>query len=291
MTVHVCGSVVPAGNVAARAWSSPPLRMKLHRVDPERRSRPPGAARRRRRPRRLRSTATPLAAATWPRSATSPSETSIIAVAPSARRLGAGGVRRLGTAVGLDQRARRAEAAAEHRQAGGGPALPTAQRDHVARARAGAAHRVAVDGADRRHRDHHLVGGGEVAADDARADQGALRGDPVGQLERPRRPAGPAARRAPTVSAVATPAHRVEVGEVGRGGPVADVVGARPSRGGSGGPSTSTSVETTTRPPGTSISAASSPGPISTWSPWGKRGDQLGDQPELAEVGQGGGQR
>ena len=50
------------------------------------------------------SMATPESAAMWPTSATSPSETSIIAVAPAWAAASAGGVRRLGALVGLDQR-------------------------------------------------------------------------------------------------------------------------------------------------------------------------------------------
>ena len=82
------------------------------------------------------SIATPLASATWPTSASSPSETSIIAVAPEPGGLRARAVGRLRTPVGLDQLARRAEAAAEHRQAAGGPALASGDRDHVAGPRA-----------------------------------------------------------------------------------------------------------------------------------------------------------
>ena len=109
-----------------------------------------------------------------------------------------GGVRRLGTLVGLDQRTRRAEPAAEHGQPRGGPALPAGERDDVPGLRAAAEHRRHLAGAQHRDRDHDLLGGGQVTPDDARPDERGLLGDAVGEVERPLhgqvRPAQPARR-------------------------------------------------------------------------------------------------
>ena len=155
MTVHPSGSVDAAGNVATRAWSSPPVSTK-----------PSGS--------------TPSAAPTacsgssidegvaaqvdvdpaGPRHVTEVGEQAVGDVDQRRRAQrpaasGAGGVGHLGPAVGLHHRTRRAEPAAQHRQAGRRPA------------RAGRAPRRRPPGrapprtsgppstvADRGHRDH-----------------------------------------------------------------------------------------------------------------------------------------
>ncbi len=215
------------------------------------------------------STATPLAAATWPTSASSPSETSIIAVAPAAAAVGPGGVRRLGALVGLDQRARRAEAARQHGQAGGGPALPSGERHDVARTGARASYRVAVDGAERGDRDHHLVGG----ASGRRRPPRRRPARTPRRSPRARSSAHATGRSAgaarPTVSAVATAAHRVDVGQVRGGHLVADVDRGRPSRAGSAGCRRAGRWTPPPGRPGRATTAASSPGPSSTCSPCG----------------------
>ena len=70
-------------------------------------------------------------------------------------------------------------------------------------------------------------GRGQVSPDDVRADQGRLLGDAVGEVERPLHGqvgrGGKADRQR-----VGRAAHRVDVGQVGRGGLAADVAGRGP---------------------------------------------------------------
>ena len=171
----------------------------------------------------------------WPASASSPSEMSIIAVAPASAATGPGVVRRLRAPVGLDQHPRRAEPASEHGQPAGRPALAPGDGQDVAGLGARAHHRRDGARAEDGHRDHDLVGAGQVAADDARTDQRALLGEALREVERPLH--GEVGRRGePDGQRGGPAAHRVDVGEVLGGRAVAHVRGRRPSRAGSGGP-------------------------------------------------------
>ena len=139
---------------------------------------------------------TPLASAMWPRSATRPSLTSVIAVAPRSAAIGPSGVRRLGTAVRGHHRHRRAEAAAEHGEPGRGPAEPAGHRDDVAGPRAVERdRRAALQVAERGDAEHDDVGRGHVAADDRGADLAALLAHAGDQRRRPSRPRASRGRR------------------------------------------------------------------------------------------------
>ena len=87
-TLHAIGRSTSGGKVATSAWSSPPVSSHCQRVGVQRARGVLELLRHVERVRRRARTETPLAAATWPRSATRPSLTSIIAVAPSAAARG-----------------------------------------------------------------------------------------------------------------------------------------------------------------------------------------------------------
>ena len=200
-------------------------------------------------------------------------------------------VRRLRAPVGLDQHPGRAEAPAEHREPPGGPALPAEQREHVAGLGAGAQHRRVVHAPITVTAITTCVGAGQVAADDAGADRARTRRRSRGRSPAPTPPAGRPGRPGRWSARCAAPAHRVDVGEVLRGRPVPDVLGPAQSRRKCR-PSTIRSVETTTWPVRTRSTAASSPGPTSTCSPWGNRSVSAAirpNSPTSARVASGGG--
>jgi hypothetical protein len=124
-------------------------------------------------------------------------------------------VRGLRDAVRVDGSFRRAESAAQRREAGTGQPERASECNHVSRRRAAAAHR-ARGVTHRRHRDDDLVGGGDVASHDVRADEGALGLEARGELEHPGdRQVGRQSEGHGECGRDAT--HRVDVGEIGRG--------------------------------------------------------------------------
>ena len=129
---------------------------------------------------------TPLASAMWPRSATSPSLTSSSRWRRASAARGPCAYGGSGRRCAATTCTRRAEAAAEHREAGRGPAQPAGHRHDVAGPRTGRGHRLAalrspsaVTASMTRSRGRH------VAADDRRAHRAALLAQPVGQPVRP----------------------------------------------------------------------------------------------------------
>ena len=131
-------------------------------------------------------------------------------------------VRRVRAPVGLDQGPGRAEAPAQHGQSTGRPALPAGQGEDVPDLGSGADDRSDGAHAQHGHRDHHLGGAGQVAADDAGAHPAALLDEPGRELQRPgggqvgRCGQADRQRRGPTP-------HRVDVGDVLRRRPVTHV--------------------------------------------------------------------
>ena len=181
------------------------------------------------------STWTPLASATWPRSASRPSLTSIIAVAPSSAASGPasyGGAGRrcaaTSSASGSDGGSPPGARPAASPPAGGRgrPRSGRAARPRPPGRPAGrqsgapaAARQVAECG----HRQDHQVGARRVAADDARARPGRLRREPVRQVGGPA--GGQRARRGQRDEQRRVHrAHRRDVGQAARGGLHADVV-------------------------------------------------------------------
>ena len=253
-----------AGTSPPAAWSSPPASIQVYGSTPS-----ADAASRiglGDLETRLRRTSMPtlLASATWPRSASSPSETSIIDVAPRAAAAGPAGVRHRGPPVRLDQHLRRAEAPGQHRVArrratrSGRPSPP----------RRPAGRRTAAPASRPSRSPSAVTAMVSVGLDVMSPPTTAAPTVP------PRRPVRrPAARpsaasrsdgmHSATSSAVGAAAHRGDVGEVGRGRPVADLVGAEPSPAGSAGPRPARRW----RPPparrAAATTAASSPGPSS----------------------------
>ena len=214
-------------------------------------------------PRSTTSIATPEACAMWPRSASSPSETSIIEVAPATPRDDPGLQRRIRHPVGADRRGRRAEPPGQHGQSGGRPSR--AGRRPPPRHRAGrptgstglAPRRSPSAG----HRDGQHLGSGEVAADDA----GPGLASPPGSSPRPSRvdQLDRGARRARTARPAARsgrrPSRRRRPSTASAArcpicSPVAQSVRKCT-------PSTRTSMLATTRPSGAATTAQSSPGP------------------------------
>ena len=228
ITRHPSGSGVPAGKVATSAWSSPPQRM--NRIgsapsaaptacsgsaiskavaadvdgDPARRRR---CGRRRRAARRRRRSS---------RSRRPPAA------------CGAGGVGRLRAAVGVDQHARRAEPAAEHRQAAPRPS-PAGRRSRPRRRDARRTVVPACPSTTPSAVTATITWSAPVRspptteAPTSRASAAM----PVGQAERPlhREVRGRGQRDRQRGRAAA---HRVDVGEVGGGHPVPDVLGVGP---------------------------------------------------------------
>ena len=247
---------------------------------PRARRRPPAAARRSRSAAVAMSTATPLARATWPTSASSPSETSIIAVAPARGGLGPGAVRRLGALVGLDERARRAEAPRQHGEAGRrpSPAVRRSPRRRPARAperRTGSPRRAPERG-DRRPSPGRRWSGPRRPRE--APTSAPPRRCPSRQLQRPLRPAGRPVRARPDGQRGRAAAHRVDVGQVLRRPPCGRCRARRPSRGGSAGCRRAGRWRRPRGRPGTATTAASSPGPSSTCSPCGNRAASARDQ-------------
>ena len=179
---------------------------------------------------------TRLACATWPASARSPSETSIIAVAPASaatclRALIGGRGRR--ASVDQDPRVSgtRGPAPPDHR-----PPSPAARG---ARRRRPAARRSAAPGTRCRRRGRsppRVFSEPATSPPTMPAPTSAHSRRTRGRSRGPSAPAASAAPANPTVSHVRPAAHGVDVGEVLRGGPVADVDRARPSPCGSAGP-------------------------------------------------------
>ena len=130
MVVHPDGTR-PGGNVATSAWSSPPVRTSssgsTRVAAPTVCSGSPISS-------AVVSTSmvTPDARATCPRSASRPSETSTIAVAPARAATAPCPYGTLRHPLHLDDRPRRAEPAGEHEQPGGRPAQPAGEGQHVA---------------------------------------------------------------------------------------------------------------------------------------------------------------
>ena len=189
-----------------------------------------------------------------------------MAVAPPRRPAGPGVVRRLGPLVGLDERTRRAEASRKHRQPGRGPSLPTGERDDVTRACARSGHRVTVHGAERGDRDDDLVGGCQVTSDHRGTHERALVGDPAGQ------PGGPGHRQVGGCGKThrergGAAAHGVDVGQVRRRDLVTDLLRRRPVTPEVAGVDVQVGRHHDAAV-GHATTAASSPGPRSTWSPW-----------------------
>ena len=225
ITVHPAGTSA-VGKVASREWSSPPPRMRL-------------------------TGSTPVAAPTaWSGSGISNASRRTSMATPRLLgemagvgeqavghvdhrgRAGLGGdgarvVRRLGTAIGLDQHARGAEATPQDREPAGRPSLASTESEHVPGLRARPQHRRLRARPEHGHRDHQLVGRREVSADDRGADDRALLGEALREVQRPL--GGQVAGcREPDRQRVGASAHRVDVGEVRGRGPMADVAGGDP---------------------------------------------------------------
>jgi hypothetical protein len=142
------------------------------------------------------------------------------------RGLGPRRVRGLRDAVSVDGRLRRAESATQRREAGTGQPERASEGNHVSRGRAVATHRTRGV-AHRRHRDDDLVGSGDVASHDVRADEGTLGFEALGELEDPGdRQVGRKSEGHRECGRDA--AHRVDVGEIGRGRLASDLHGGRP---------------------------------------------------------------
>ncbi len=143
----------------------------------------------------------------WPRSASRPSETSVIAVAPRVGGDPALPVGRLRNQMPATQRRRSRRISLCHKCISGSrPAEVAGDGHRVTGPRAAAQHRrAAAQVAERRHRDHPLRGADQVAADDARRRAAGLVPHAVGEFERLRGRRCPPARRTPTTNAVARP--------------------------------------------------------------------------------------
>ena len=227
-----------AGNVATRAWSSPAGQHPDQRIDTQRRAhllqragglqarareRPPGPGRR---PRRL-------AAAMCPRSASRPSLTSHIAVAPGLGRARTGRVGRGGPAVRGDHRDRAAEPAAQH----GEPAGRPARGARPARRRPRGGRRTAAPAPGPARSPSAVTDSTTASLSAAEATRSPpTTAAPSGAHSAASPAATPsshavwvfAGQASPTSSAVATPAHRGDVGQVGGRRLVPDVLGRRP---------------------------------------------------------------
>ena len=234
--------------------------MPTRRLPPSRQPRPRRHGRRERGGRQV--DADPDAVAIWPRSATSPSDTSVIAVAPARRRRGLP-VWRLGHQVPTAQHIELANTAVPQRISSGRSAQLSGDRHGVAWLRAAAAHRLATaEVAQHRHRNHPLRRADQITADDARPEQPRLIPHPVGELERLRgsRVRG---RAECDDERGGLRTHRLDVGGVLRDGLTAHVMRCGPT-GRKCRPATSMSVDTTVLPSSATTTAASSPGPNMT---------------------------
>ncbi len=218
----------------------------------------------------LRSIRTPLAAAMCPRSATSPSLTSVIAVAPRSAAAGPAWYGGSGLRCASTKARGRAEAAGEHRVAGRRPAQPAGDGDQVARPGAGAgdggpvaqvaergdghgdgvaAHHVAADHRGPRHlalvaqavHQLHRPGGGQVGGHHQAEQQGGghrAHGGDVGEVLGGRLAAdvvggGPVAPEVPSLQQDVGAGHHPAVGGGHHGGVVA---GSQPHGRGGGEP-------------------------------------------------------
>ena len=175
---------------------------------------------------------TRLSAARCPRSASSPSLTSHIAVAPASAAAGPaayGGVGRrcaATAAIGLEKpRRSTARPQADH------PSRPASATTCPGRAPDRSTGARPTQVAQRGHREHHsgAVGGRrhQVTTDDGGAERGALRGQPGRHALQPRRLGVRRAGQADEQGG-RRPAHRGDVGEIRGGGLVADVLGRGP---------------------------------------------------------------
>lgn len=152
----------------------------------------------------------------WPRSESSPSEQSIIAVAPASDATTPCPYGGSGTRCARTTRSRGAEAASEHGQTCGGPAEASTERDHVAGLRAQAQHGAAsLKFAEHRHHDADHGRAGDISTHEGGSGQLAFLADASGALHDPgslqigrRREADHDADRAGT--------HRLQVGDAGR---------------------------------------------------------------------------
>ena len=173
------------------------------------------------------SIATPESSARWRASASSPSEMSIIDVAPASAAAGPASYGGSRASIGLHQHPRRPETPAEYGQSSRRPALPAGEGEDVADLRPGAYDRPDRAGSENGDRDHDLVRLGEVAADDAGAHQRALVRESLREVQRPRhRQVGRGGE--PDGQRGRPPAHRVDVGQVLGGRPVANILGRGP---------------------------------------------------------------
>ena len=220
--------------------------------------------------------ATPLAAATWPRSASRPSLTSIIAVAPSSAASGpaayggrgAAGRRRARSLAAVGRRGA-GDAGREQRQAGRRVAEGPPRRPRRL-AGAGAEHRAAASQvAECGHRQDHGVAARRVAAD----DPGPCPAPPPPRARPPGR--GPArgsvaGAASATSSAVFTaPSRRCPPGSARRPSPRRRTPWTTSRR--KCLPSISRSTAATTLPDGVPTTAASSPMPTLVSGPAGMR--------------------
>ena len=197
-----------------------------------------------------------------------------------------GVVRRLGAAVGLDQHARRAEAAAQHRQPAGGPALAPAQREHVARLRrrtgapAPACRRpstvtaITTWSARVRSPPTTLAPTSAHSSAKPRAKSSAHCGRQVGGRGQPDR------------QRVRAPAHGVDVGEVLRRRRGGRRPRRRPSRGGSAAPRPSGRSRPRRARCGRAARPRRRPGRPARAPPARRARASALDQPELADVGE-----
>ena len=225
-------------------------------------------------------------------SASSPSETSIIAVAPacggrrSRRRTAAPG-------AGRPRPARAASGSRAPSTASPPAAQPWRPRDARRTSPGCGAGRgapaPAVARAEHGHRDHDLVrrGSGRRRRREAptRAHSSAI---PSREVERPLRPAGRPGPPSPTVSECAAAAHRVDVGEVRGRGPVADRRSAEAQSRRKCRPSTSRSVDDHDVPVADAQHGRVVTGADEHCSPCANSGGERGDQAELAHVGERG---
>ncbi len=173
------GSTVPGGNVAARAWSSPPVRIHSHGSRPRSRAASSKPADASIRPRSIR-IPTPDASAMCRgrRRDRRRRRSSRSRRLPRPRRPAR---RAVGDPVRVDQlrrtRNRRVHAGEQQRQSRSRPAERPGDSDDVALSRTRAQHRTAAfEVAEDRHRHDDLVGLHQIAADHTRAE--SFRGTP-----------------------------------------------------------------------------------------------------------------
>ena len=227
-----------------------------------------------------------------PRSATSPSLTSIIAVTPTSVRARAAAYSGRGRRWASTSRRWRSSSSGSPRRSrarpAAGPPEPADDDDGSARPSPRAQHREAAPEVSQRcHGDHHSVAGRDVTADNDGSHQLGLVGEPVGERLAPAH-AGGRWQAQPDQQGRGVSAHRGNVSKVLRGRLAAQLVGWGPVP-----PEVPTLDEQIGRSDHPSVRCGENRGVVpgadqhSLPTPGAQPGGDPLDQPELAHVGDG----